>query len=147
MEGTSVFLGILIGVELVLNAANINLVAFNRYRALDGFDGQVFALFVIVLAAAEAAIAVAIFVNFYNNLATKNAGGLLVFDLPNLPQQGGHNVRFFNNMSVDNDTKNFAPEGNIVGLVPTGTGLMIMANRHVEAFGNYFDGNGTGTVV
>ena len=63
-------IGILIGVELVLNAANINLVAFNRYRALDGLDGQVFALFVIVLAAAEAAIAVAIFVNFYNNLAT-----------------------------------------------------------------------------
>ena len=79
----------------------------------------------------------------YNNLATKNAGGLLVFDLPNLPQQGGHNVRFFNNMSVDNDTKNFAPEGNIVGLVPTGTGLMIMANRNVEVFNNIFYGNGT----
>ena len=63
-------IGILIGVELVLNAANINLVAFNRYRALDGVDGQVFALFVIVLAAAEAAVTVAIFVNFYNNLPT-----------------------------------------------------------------------------
>ena len=62
--------GILMGVELVLNAANVNLVAFNRYRAVEGLDGQVFALFVIVLAAAEAAIAVAIFVNFYNNVAT-----------------------------------------------------------------------------
>lgn len=82
----------------------------------------------------------------YNNLATKNAGGLLVFDLPNLPQQGGHNVRFFNNMSVDNDTKNFAPEGNIVGLVPTGTGLMIMANRNVEVFNNIFHGNGTANI-
>ena len=68
-------IGILIGVELVLNAANINLVAFNRYsHALsDGgprLDGQIFALFVIVLAAAEAAVALAIFLNFYNNCSS-----------------------------------------------------------------------------
>lgn len=61
--------GILIGVELVLNAANLNLVAFSRYQ-VGGIDGQIAALFVIVLAAAEAAIAIAIFVNYYNNLAT-----------------------------------------------------------------------------
>jgi NADH-quinone oxidoreductase subunit K len=61
--------GILIGVELVLNAANINLVAFSRYQ-VGSIDGQISALFVIVLAAAEAAIAIAIFVNYYNNLAT-----------------------------------------------------------------------------
>jgi NADH:ubiquinone oxidoreductase subunit K len=68
-------IGILMGVELVLNAANINLVAFNRYAhgtaggALR-LDGQVFAVFVIVLAAAEAAVALAIFLNFYNNFST-----------------------------------------------------------------------------
>ncbi len=61
--------GVLIGVELVLNAANINLVAFSRYQ-VGNIDGQIAALFVIVLAAAEAAIAIAIFVNYYNNLAT-----------------------------------------------------------------------------
>jgi NADH:ubiquinone oxidoreductase subunit K len=61
--------GILIGVELILNAANINLIAFSRYQ-VGGIDGQIAALFVIVLAAAEAAIAIAIFVNYYNNLAT-----------------------------------------------------------------------------
>lgn len=83
----------------------------------------------------------------YNNLATKNAGGLLVFDLPNLPQQGGHHVRFFNNKSIDNDTENFAPVGNIVGDVPTGTGLMIMANRDVEVFNNEFSGNGTTNIL
>ena len=49
---------ILMGVELVLNAALINLVAFSRYGA--GLDGQVFALFGIVLAAAEAVVALAI---------------------------------------------------------------------------------------
>ena len=61
--------GILIGVELVLNAANINLVAFSRYE-VGALDGQITALFVIVLAAAEAAVAIAIFVNYYSNLAT-----------------------------------------------------------------------------
>jgi NADH-quinone oxidoreductase subunit K len=61
--------GILIGAELVLNAAGINLVAFSRYRT-GGPDGQIAALFVIVIAAAEAAIAIAIFVNYYRLLAT-----------------------------------------------------------------------------
>jgi len=61
--------GILIGVELVLNAANINLVAFGRYQG-GALDGQIMALFVIVLAAAEAAVAVAICTNFYKNLST-----------------------------------------------------------------------------
>ena len=79
----------------------------------------------------------------YNNLATHNTGGILIFDMPNLPQQGGHNVRVFNNKSVDNDTPNFAPPGNIVGTVPTGSGLIIMANRNVEVFDNEFSGNGT----
>jgi NADH-quinone oxidoreductase subunit K len=68
-------IGILMGVELILNAANLNLVAFNRYSyagtaAAPALDGQVFAIFVIVLAAAEAAVALAIFLNFYNNFST-----------------------------------------------------------------------------
>ena len=67
-------IGILIGVELILNAANVNLVAFNRYRTARRravlLDGQIFAIFVIVLAAAEAAVALAIFLNFYNNFST-----------------------------------------------------------------------------
>ena len=68
-------IGILMGVELVLNAANVNLVAFNAFShggsgAALKLDGQVFAIFVIVLAAAEAAVALAIFLNFYNNFST-----------------------------------------------------------------------------
>ena len=65
-------IGILLGVELILNAANVNLVAFNRYNAnaSGNLDGQIFAIFVIVLAAAEAAVALAIFLNFYNNFST-----------------------------------------------------------------------------
>lgn len=60
-------IGILMGVELMLNAANINLVAFNHYSAGEALDGQIFVVFIIVIAAAEAATALAIFLNFYNN--------------------------------------------------------------------------------
>jgi len=68
-------IGILMGVELILNAANVNLVAFNRFSHAGTanaplLSGQVFAIFVIVLAAAEAAVALAIFLNFYNNFST-----------------------------------------------------------------------------
>lgn len=63
-------IGILIGVELVLNGANINFVAFAHYNPAFEIEGMIFALFVIVLAAAEAAIALAIVLNFYNNHTT-----------------------------------------------------------------------------
>ena len=72
-------IGILIGVELILNAAAVNFVAFNRYgwptrtvatETLPAIDGQMFSIFIIVLAAAEAAVALAIFLNVYNNFST-----------------------------------------------------------------------------
>ncbi len=62
-------IGILIGVELIINAAGVNFVAFNRY-AYQGVDGQMFAVFIVVLAAAEAAVALAIFLNYYNNFSS-----------------------------------------------------------------------------
>ncbi len=69
-------LGVLMGIELVLNGANLNFVALGseflrRDTALSiGLDGSLMALFVIVLAAAEAAVALAITLNFYNNHST-----------------------------------------------------------------------------
>ena len=83
----------------------------------------------------------------FGNVATHNAGGILVFDLPGLPQMGGHSTRVFDNQVVQNDTPNFAPKGNIVAGVPTGTGVMVMANRDVHVFGNTIDGNGTAAVM
>ena len=83
----------------------------------------------------------------HDNIATKNTGGILVFDLPSLPMQGGHNVRVFDNAIANNSTPNFAPKGNIVASVPTGTGVLIMANRNVEIFDNAFDENGTANVM
>lgn len=81
------------------------------------------------------------FADVYDNTAANNTGGFLIFDLPNLPQQGGHHVRLFRNISVDNNTPNFAPAGNIVATVPQGLGMMIMANQDVEVFDNYIAGN------
>ncbi|MCI0708520.1 MAG: NADH-quinone oxidoreductase subunit NuoK [Ignavibacteriae bacterium] len=62
---------VLMGIELILNAANINFIAFSRYST-GTLDGQVIAIFVIILAAAEAAIALAIVLNIYQNFNTVN---------------------------------------------------------------------------
>ena len=83
------------------------------------------------------------YADVHNNIATNNTGGILIFDLPSLPQQRGHHVRVFNNQSVGNNTDNFAPEGNIVGEVPRGTGIIIMANSDVEIFDNTIGENDT----
>lgn len=83
----------------------------------------------------------------YSNLATHNTGGILVFDLPNLPIGDGHDVRVFKNEVVANDTPNFAPKGNIVATVPTGTGIMIMAQRNVEVFDNLIGDNATANLM
>lgn len=83
----------------------------------------------------------------FDNVATRNTGGILVFDLPDLPQMGGHSIRVFRNEIVANDTPNFAAKGNIVAQVPTGTGVMVMANRNVHVFDNRIDGNGGAAVM
>ncbi|MFN3523646.1 MAG: parallel beta-helix domain-containing protein [Phenylobacterium sp.] len=83
----------------------------------------------------------------FDNVATRNAGGILVFDLPNLPQMGGHSTRLFRNKVVRNDTPNFAPKGNIVANVPTGTGVMVMANRNVHVFDNEIADNQSAAVM
>jgi NADH-quinone oxidoreductase subunit K len=62
---------VLMGIELILNAANINFVAFSKYGNF-GLDGQLIALFVIILAAAEAAIALAIVLNIYKTFSNVN---------------------------------------------------------------------------
>jgi NADH-quinone oxidoreductase subunit K len=62
---------VLMGIELILNASNINFIAFSKYGNF-GYNGQVMALFVIVLAAAEAAIALAIVLNIYKTFSTVN---------------------------------------------------------------------------
>ena len=64
-------IAVLMGVELILNAANLNFIAFSRFGGMN-LDGHIFGLIIIVLAAAEAAVALAIIINIYNNLNTIN---------------------------------------------------------------------------
>ncbi|MBP6682812.1 MAG: right-handed parallel beta-helix repeat-containing protein, partial [Halioglobus sp.] len=86
------------------------------------------------------------FADVYENETVANTGGVLVFDLPGPPVQGGEATRVFNNNIHDNNTKNFAPEGNIVAVVPTGTGVMVLANDDIEIFGNTITGNQSGGI-
>jgi parallel beta-helix repeat protein len=79
----------------------------------------------------------------YENKAHDNTGGILVFDLPGLQQKGGHGVRVHDNVVENNNTDNFAPAGNTVGLIPRGTGFLVMANRDVEVFANTLRNNNT----
>ncbi len=85
----------------------------------------------------------------FDNETYENTGGILVFDLPDLVQKQGGNVRVFNNYVHDNNFPNFAPAGNIVASVSDGTGLMILAANNVEVFNNRFIRNqtlGTGII-
>lgn len=82
----------------------------------------------------------------YSNISMHNTGGILIFDLPNLPQKGGNSIRVFSNRVERNDTPNFAPPGAVVGQVPVGTGVMVMANSNVHVFGNILGDNATANV-
>ncbi|MEM8893792.1 MAG: parallel beta-helix domain-containing protein [Bacteroidota bacterium] len=82
----------------------------------------------------------------FDNEAHDNTGGILVFDLPGLSQLG-RRTRVFDNKVYRNNYTNFAPEGNIVGAVPPGTGLMILASKDVEIFNNEITDNRTGSVA
>ena len=83
------------------------------------------------------------YADVYNNKVSDNTGGILVFDLPDLPQQQGQNIRVFNNISNHNNTDNFAPAGNIVSNVPRGTGVLILGSKNVEIFENEIGDNET----
>jgi parallel beta-helix repeat protein len=88
------------------------------------------------------------YADVYDNETYDNTGGILVFDLPDLIQKEGGYVRVFRNHIHDNNHVNFAPKGNTVGKVPQGTGLMILATRHVEAFENRIINNiSAGTAI
>ncbi|HEY5950908.1 MAG TPA: parallel beta-helix domain-containing protein, partial [Kofleriaceae bacterium] len=72
----------------------------------------------------------------FHNTATKNTGGILVFNLPGLDVKNGAITRVYDNDVSANNTVNFAPAGNIVGKVPTGTGIAMLAAHQVEVFDN-----------
>lgn len=82
----------------------------------------------------------------YENVATKNTGGILVFNMPNLTQQGG-NIRVFNNKVIANNTENFGAKGTPVASVPAGSGMVVNANDDVEIFDNEISDNATANFI
>lgn len=82
-----------------------------------------------------------LYADVFDNDVTNNSGGILVFDLPDLIQKEGGYVRVFKNRVYGNNHTNFAPKGNIVGKIPPGTGVMVLATRHVEIFQNEIRNN------
>ena len=82
----------------------------------------------------------------YDNVAKHNTGGILVFNMPNLPRPG-HSTRVYNNVIESNNTDNFAPEGTAVASVLAGSGVVINSNDKVEIFENSIKNNKTANVV
>ena len=83
----------------------------------------------------------------YDNVATNNTGGLLVFDLPGLQVKKGKNVRVYHNDVVGNNHPNFADAGSVVAGVPQGTGVMVLATDDVEVFDNTIENHQTSNVL
>ncbi len=84
----------------------------------------------------------------YDCRTENNTGGILIFDMPDLPIVNGHTCRVYRNKIIENNHRNFAPEGNIVGIVPPGTGMILLAAKNVEVFDNEIIGHKTfGTAV
>ncbi|KQW83701.1 parallel beta-helix domain-containing protein [Brevundimonas sp. Root1279] len=82
----------------------------------------------------------------YENLATNNTGGILVFNMPQL-QQAGYRTRVFNNRAISNNTRNFGHAGTPVASVPAGTGVIVNSNDQVEIFDNEIADNKTGNII
>ena len=72
----------------------------------------------------------------YNNIARNNTGGMLIFDMPDLPQANGDRIKFYNNVMEDNNGENFAPKGMVVSTIPPGSGMIIMSHSNIEAHNN-----------
>ncbi|MEX0643719.1 MAG: parallel beta-helix domain-containing protein [Parvularculaceae bacterium] len=82
----------------------------------------------------------------YDNVATHNTGGILVFNMPNLPTPGAK-TRVFRNKIIDNNTKNFGLPGSAVASVPAGAGVVVNSNDQVEIFDNDIVGNRTANII
>lgn len=72
----------------------------------------------------------------YNNVAKNNTAGMLIFDMPDLPQANGDRIKFYNNLMDGNNGENFAPAGMIVSTLPPGTGMNIMSHSNIEMHSN-----------
>lgn len=79
----------------------------------------------------------------YNNTAVENTGGMLIFDMPDLPQANGDRIKFYDNLMENNNGENFAPKGMVVSTIPPGSGMIIMSHSNIEMYNNVIKGHKT----
>ncbi len=79
----------------------------------------------------------------YDNVARDNTGGMLIFDMPDLPQANGDRIKFYNNLMENNNGENFAPKGMVVSTIPPGSGMILMSHSNIEAYDNIIRGHKT----
>lgn len=77
----------------------------------------------------------------YENLSENNTGGILIFDLPDLPVKNGSRCRVYNNKLVNNNVTNFGVKGTTVAEIPAGTGVIVMATNQCDIYNNEISGH------
>jgi len=77
----------------------------------------------------------------YGNRAIGNTGGMLIFDMPDLPQANGDRIKFYDNYMENNNGENFAPKGMVVSTIPPGSGMILMSHSNIEAYNNTIKGH------
>jgi len=87
-----------------------------------------------------------LYADVYGNITNENTGGILVFNMPDLPQPG-HSTRVYQNTVIGNNTDNFGAAGTPVASVPAGSGIVINSNDKVEIFDNDIADNDTANII
>jgi len=83
------------------------------------------------------------YADVYENTAINNTAGIMIFDLPDLPKKNGKHVRIYNNKMINNNHPNFSKKGIAIYMVPSGTGLLLMACQHIDVFENEISNHNT----
>ncbi|MCB0850953.1 MAG: right-handed parallel beta-helix repeat-containing protein [Bacteroidetes bacterium] len=79
----------------------------------------------------------------YENTAKFNTAGMLIFDMPDVPQANGYKIKFYNNVMEDNNEPNFSAPGIVVNMLPPGTGMLLMAHTQLEVYENTIKNHNT----
>ena len=79
----------------------------------------------------------------YKNVAKNNTGGMMIFDMPDLPQANGDRIKFYDNVMENNNGENFAPKGMVVSTIPPGTGMFVMSHSNIDIHDNVIKGHNT----
>lgn len=79
----------------------------------------------------------------YKNIAKGNTGGMLIFDMPDLPQANGDRIKFYDNVMENNNGENYAPKGMVVSTIPPGSGMIVMSHSNIDIHDNIIKGHKT----